>query len=347
MVGSSLAPSYSVFGLPLTTLTLPAYELDSRLINSLLDGYRRYVECTPIPRIGLSLIYDNNAKLPESSGHIATILRSGGIISISQSGLRKRSNGICKSMDGKGSSTAITLQSLSINLPRLAFDSNRDEPYFRAKLALMIRPALIAMSLRKKSIADLMRKGMLPLLAKSTNFAQILTTNLLINLTGAKESIYDILGYGANNGGVEVLQKVVRTAVDKATEQGKQFAEDSVGVAMMCDDSAERFARLDSDKYGKTSLLSTQQTNEKLYSQGLVLNGKDLLSDDKATSMIDECSSISKLLNGGVSTTVDMSDLYSSDIEIKNAIETASKLAFFRPRLKTWICSTCGELNLI
>ena len=58
----------------------------------------------------------------------------------------------------------------------------------------------------------------------------------------------------------------MRTAVDKATEQGKQFAEDSVGVAMMCDDSAERFARLDSDKYGKTSLLLTQQTNEKLYS---------------------------------------------------------------------------------
>jgi hypothetical protein len=165
----------------------------------------------------------------------------------------------------------------------------------------------------------------------------------LINLTGAKESIYDILGYGANNDGVEVLQKVVKTAVDKATEQGKQLAEDSVGIAMMFDDSAERFARLDSDKYGKISLLSTQQTNEKSYSQGLVLNGKDLLSDDKATSIIAECSSISKLLNGGVSTTVDMSDLYSSDIEIKNAIETASKLEFFRPRLKTWICSICGK----
>jgi ribonucleoside-triphosphate reductase (formate) len=342
LIGSSLAPSASVFGLPLTTLILPAFELDSRLINSLLDGYRKYVECTPIPRIGLSLISDNNAKLLESSEHIATTLRSGGIISISQSGLRS-SNGIRKSMDGKGSSTAMTLQSLSINLPRLAFDSNKDETYFRAKLALMIRPALIAMSLRKKSIADLMRKGMLPMLTRSTNFAQILTTNLLINLTGAKESIYDILGYGANNDGVEVLQKVVKTAVDKATEQGKQLAEDSVGVAMMFDDSAERFARLDSDKYGKISLLSTQQTNEKSYSQGLVLNGKDLLSDDKATSIIAECSSISKLLNGGVSTTVDMSDLYSSDIEIKNAIETASKLEFFRPRLKTWICSICGK----
>ena len=88
---------------------------------------------------------------------------------------------------GKTSGTIATLQSLSINLPRLAYQSNNDETYFRARLALMIKPALSAMSIRKKALIDLMRKGMLPTLASSTQFMQLGTSNIVINLTGAKE----------------------------------------------------------------------------------------------------------------------------------------------------------------
>ena len=126
-------------------------------------------------------------------------------------------------------------------------------------------------------------------------YAVFVTTNILINLTGAKESVYNILGYGANNNGIEILQKVLKTAVDVATEQGKHLGEDSVGIAMICDDSAERFASLDSDKYRNISLSSTQQ-NTPTYSQGLMLNGKDLLlSDNNSSSVIKECISIDKL----------------------------------------------------
>jgi len=50
------------------------------------------------------------------------------------------------------------LQSVSINLPRLAFESNKDETYFRARLALLMKPALSSMALRKKDISDLTRR---------------------------------------------------------------------------------------------------------------------------------------------------------------------------------------------
>jgi hypothetical protein len=50
----------------------------------------------------------------------------GGIISISQNGSRG-SNGICKSINGKSSGKVMALQSLSINLPRLAYQSNDDD----------------------------------------------------------------------------------------------------------------------------------------------------------------------------------------------------------------------------
>ena len=344
LLGSSAAPSYSLSGLPTTTLSLPAYDLDSKLIGALLNGYRRYAESTPIPRIGISLNYNRNGIKPEDHAeYIATTLLAGGIISVSQNGLRG-SNGIRKIIDTKDFGTIMGLQSLSINLPRLAYQSNKDETYFRARLALMIKPALAAMSIRKKSITDLIRKRMIPTLSSNTLFMQTMPTNILINLTGLKESICDIMGYTSENDGAEIFQKVLKTAADVVTEQGKRLGEDHVGIAMIFDDSAGRFVELDSDRYGKTPLLSNQQNDKHAYSQGLTLNGKNLLSSEEtAVNIINECKSFDKLLSGGLSVTLDLSDLGSSTVEITNAIKAVSDLNFFRPSIRLLICSTCGK----
>jgi ribonucleoside-triphosphate reductase len=207
----------------------------------------------------------------------------------------------------------------------------------------MIKPALSAMSIRKKALIDLVRKGMLPTLASSTQLMQLGTSNIVINLTGAKESVHDILGHDMNDGGMEILQKVLKTAVDVATDQGRQMSEDSVGIAMIYDDSARRFARLDSDKYGKISLMSSQEGNL-AYSQGLTINGRELVSqdEDKSRTIIDKCNSVDKLLNGGLAVNLDLNDL-SSDIEMKNAIEAASNLQSFRPIIRHRVCTNCGK----
>ena len=57
-------------------------------------------------------------------------------------------------------------------MPRLAFESNKDETYFRARLALLMKPALAAMSLRKKEISDLTRRGLNPILASNAQYMQ-------------------------------------------------------------------------------------------------------------------------------------------------------------------------------
>jgi ribonucleoside-triphosphate reductase (formate) len=344
LLGSSIAPSYSLSGLPITTLCLPAYEIESKLVTALLNGYRRYAESTPIPRIGISLNYNRNGIGPaDHSEHIATTLLAGGIISVSQNGSRG-SNGIRKTIDHKDINTIMGLQSLSINLPRLAYQSNKDETYFRARLALMIKPALAAMSIRKKSITDLIRKRMIPMLSDNILFTQTMPANILINLTGLKESVYDIMGYSSENNGAEIFQKVLKTAADVVAEQGKHLGEDHVGIVMMFDDSAQRFVELDSDKYGKTSLLSNQQYDKPAYSQGLTLNAKDLLSSEEtAVHMLNECKSLDNLLNGGLSVTLDVSDSNSSIIDIKNAIKCVSDLNFFHPRIRLLICSACGK----
>src|SRR5919199_5216425 len=344
LLGSSTAPSYSLSGLPITTLRLPVYEIDSKLVSALLNGYRTYAESTPIPRIGISLNYNRNGIGPEDhSERIATTLLAGGIISVSQNGSRG-SNGIRKTMDHKDINTIMGLQSLSINLPRLAYQSNKDETYFRARLALMIKPALAAMSIRKKGITDLVRKRMIPTLSSNTLFMQSMPTNILINLTGLKESVYNIMGYSSENNGAEIFQKVLKTAADVVAEQGKRLGEDHVGIAMLFDDSAQRFIELDSDKYGKTSLLSNQQNDKPAYSQGLILNAKDILSsEEKAAHLVNECKSLDNLLNGGLSVILDVSDFNSSIVDIKNAIKRVSDLNFFHPRTRLLICSACGK----
>ena len=340
LIASSVAPSYSQSGLPVTTITVQLDEFDKRSIDAVLSGYRSYIASTPIPRIGILLI--NNGKLKDYTDIIAPIVRAGGIISILQNG--SRSNyGVHKSIGGKNSGTVMTLQSLSINLPRLAYQSNKDETYFRARLALMIKPVLSAMSMRKKAIADLIRKQMIPVIANSAQFMQLGTTNIIINLTGAQESVYKILGHDTSNDGVEILQKVLKTAVDVAAEQSKHLGEDAIGIAMIHDDSATRFATVDSDKYGRISLLTSNQQNTITYSQGLTLNARDLLLSDniKRDSLIKECISIDNILNGGLSLTLDVSELSSE--EVKNAIESASDVQFFRLMCRLLVCTTCGK----
>ena len=339
----ALASSSTVAGIgqqqpPLTTLVLPADAIDAKQLNAILDGYRRYVDATPVPRVGVAIT--NAGKLEDSLDYITAAVRGGGIVTVGNNNSVRSSSGIRKIMGGnsKGSlssSTAMSLQALSINLPRLAYESNKDETYFRAKLALAIKPSLAAMVMRKKAIMDNAKHGLLPAFSAATRSMQNSTSNIILNLTGVRESVFNILGHDEANSGVEVMQKVLRTAVEVAAAQGKQLGEDSCGVAMIADDSGTRFASLDSEKYGKVSLLQSQNTSS--YSQGMMLNGKDLNQ-----KLVAECSVTDKILNGGLAPTLDITNLDAG--EAKSAIETAAtELTFFHPRVWLAVCAACGK----
>ena len=326
LLASSGAPSYSA-GLPITTLVVPTDSLDGHHLNALLDGYRRYINNTPIPRLGLALA----GRMNDSLDHITAAVRSGGMISISNNKVRA-SSGIKKAEVKTPSGMSFHL--LSINLPRLAYESNRDETYFRAKLALMIKPSLTAMSLRKKIIVDYVKRGMLPAFASASQLMQMSTASIAVNLTGTRESVYNILGESSG----EVLQKVLKTASDVTAGQGKLLGEDGAGIAMVSDDSGARFATLDSEKYGKISLLQSQNTTS--YSQGMTLNGRDILNDGGAS--IQECLAIDRLLNGGFAASLDLTNLAPG--EMKSAIDsTVQELPFLRLSIGFTVCTTCGQ----
>jgi len=193
------------------------------------------------------------------------------------------------------------LQSVSINLPRLAFESNKDETYFRARLALLMKPALSSMALRKKDISDLTRRGLNPILAKNTQYMQRSSVSLVVNLVGLKEAVFNILGFKDNKEGRHILHKVIETAVDVAAKKGKELG-DPVTICMTETEGSLRFATLDGEKYGKNSALNSMESD--FYSQGVVINASEITDYTNKSESIVESNKFSKLLNGGLLVTL-------------------------------------------
>ena len=79
------------------------------------------------------------------------------------------------------------------------------------------------MALRKKSISNLIRLGVNPILAANTQYMQRSVVSLVINLVGLRNAVYGILGFKDNKEGQVILHKVIETAVNIASKKGKDL----------------------------------------------------------------------------------------------------------------------------
>ncbi len=309
---------------------------DLKIVNAIINAYKNYTKITPIPKIGLIVDFDKG-KITDVSDALSEIIAIGGKVMFAKGEVS--SYGITNGTTKNSGPLAITLQSVSINLPRLAFESNKDETYFRARLALLMKPALSSMALRKKDISDLTRRGLNPILAKNTQYMQRSSVSLIVNLVGLKESVFNILGFQDNKEGRDVLNKVIETAVDVAAKKGKELG-DTVAISMIETEGSSRFANLDGEKYGKNSALNSMDSDS--YSQGIVLKASEISDYTTKTEIITECTRLSKLLNGGLLVKLDI-DQNATQADIKKSIEKAAELtSSFKPVKKVALCGECG-----
>jgi len=309
---------------------------DTKIINAVINAYKNYTKITPIPKIGL-IIDCSKGKITDVSERAAEIISIGGKITFAKD--QSSSYGITNGTTKNTKPLAIILQSVSINLPRLAFESNKDETYFRARLALLMKPALSSMALRKKDISDLTRRGLNPILAKNTQYMQRSSISLVINLVGLKEAVFNILGYKNNKDGRAILHKVIDTAVDVAAKKGKEIG-DPVHISMIETDGSRRFTTLDGEKYGKNSALNIGEIDS--YSQGIILDASEVGGYTSKSDEIIECNKLSKILNGGLSVTLQIAD-DAQIVDIKKSIEKIAELTnSFKPVKSIAICGECG-----
>jgi len=308
--------------------------IDQKIVKTVLSAYKTYTKLTPIPKMGLVIDYDKG-KITDVSQIVSEIITLGGKVmftkhNTSQKGVTHPKN---------STSTLLHLGSLSINLPRLAFESNKDETYFRARLALLMKPALDSMAKRNKNISNLIRLGVSPILAADTLYMQRSTVSLVINLVGLQNAVYGILGFKNNNEGQQILHKVIETAVDIATKKSEELGINII-VSMTESDGSERFIALDAEKYGKNAV--QQITDTETYSQGIVLDIDKISSLTGKSAEITECNKISKTLNGGLLLQIAIPTGTKVD-EIKKVIEKgASITSSFQPVMQVPICGNCG-----
>jgi len=309
---------------------------DTKIINSIINAYKNYTKITPIPKIGLIIDYDKG-KVSDVSEALSEIISIGGKVMFTKG--QMSSYGIVNPTTKASGPLSITLQSVSINLPRLAFESNKDETYFRARLALLMKPALSSMALRKKDISDLTRRGLNPILAKNTQYMQRSSVTLNVNLVGLKEAVFNILGFQDNKDGKEILHKVIETAVDVGAKKSKEIG-DPVAISMTETEASTRFATLDGEKYGKNSSLNSMEGDS--YSQGFTINASEIADFTNKSESIVECNKLAKSLNGGLLVTL-LIDKNAKVAEIKKSIEKAADLTnSFKPVKKVAICGECG-----
>jgi ribonucleoside-triphosphate reductase len=239
-------------------------------------------------------------------------------------------------------STVVVLQSLSINLPRIAYQSNKDETYFRARLAILLKPLLSIITQRFLSILNLIQNGTIPIVSQTTSNLQLGKIDAMVNLVGIQESVYDILGYQPKNNGDNVIKKVIQTAVDIINEKSRENPRNAeIKITMLKDDSTFRFKDLDIEKYGKSLTINNDKNMN--YSQGLIIDGEKIVSKSiDLDAIIEYYSAIEDVLKGGVSIDLDISNISNID-DVKKVIKSSANLPFFHLAQNFSICNICGE----
>lgn len=330
---SSIMPKYSINPTLITfRVTLG---VDSSTVSALLAAYIRYARLTPTPRVGI-IIDHTKGKIADVSKAVSEIISLGGRVAFSKGA--SSWYGIAMPKQHTDDLLIVHLGSVSLNLPRLAFESNKDETYFRAKLALLMGPVLKSMSHRKKAILDITRRGLNPVLSKNTQHMQKLPFAMSINLVGLNEAVVDILQCGDEND--NVINKVIDTATDVAIKHGKKTS-DEIYVSIIDSDSAKRFADLDGNKYGKNSVLRASESHS--YSTGVTVASSALVDLDAKSKEVAGTLKKSQTLGGSLLVSLDIPEGTGAD-GIRSSIEAMAKLySSFRPSMRVRVCGACGH----
>ena len=305
------------------------------LLDPLLQAYGDYAEATPDPKI--RLIYQPSGDSAPTPEPIARLIARGVPVAFSN-GIGTHSYiGLAKTiLPNEIASGFPVLHSLSINLPRLSYESSKDDVYFKAKLAIQLQLCVEALDTRRRMLQESFRKGLTPILATNPSIVSADSLPVVINLLGLDESLTELAGDRAptpakNKMAQSIIQSAIKVSADRGQKAGQTLA-----VSILADPAASRFAIMDSDRFGRAGILP--QGERRVYSHGGAVSFGQL-QDGEA---IQHLSQMSTQLNGGFDMSIIPERSLSSEELLEHIAEANRLFTFYRIEPKITICRSCG-----
>jgi anaerobic ribonucleoside-triphosphate reductase len=308
------------------------------LRESLLEAFSKFSANVPLPPINLVVNLGKYVDRHLVEG-VSNVINSGGDIALESDGRYTFSGFRIDSMTS-GNRTAnldgiAILDNLTINLPRLAYESNKDETYFRAKLAILLQSAISALARRKEFVKQSMKHGLLPLISQLPVVSSIEDMPLAVNMLGLNEAISSLISERETLSRHEIALKILDTACKVTSEKGEKAGEKAY-VSMVGGEGFGRLSDIDSERYGRS-----QELRSHGYQAGI-----SLLADhyDKQ-DVLSQVSALSRATNGGC--LVNFIFPQSEDaisLNVSNIVAGMSgKLPFARLSKRPEICRKCGS----
>ena len=327
---------------PSVTLHLDLYvkdeagrELMEKTLDATLDAYRAYVEQVPRPELRLLLAKPHKSEETSYLKEAAAIIFHGGKVAFLPSGQKRSSQGINLDVlppDHQGDNVSV-LHNLSINLPRLSYESNQDETYFRAKLSMLMGVASDALITRRRLLERVMNKGLLPALSFGSDNVSSDAMPLVMNLVGLDEALFGLSKEPTSTARADLAAKILQTASQSAAERSGKG--ERLGIALIEEDGAARLASLDAERYGRANLQSLEKRG---YSQAARLSMEDL-NNTETMNYVDK---LGRGAVGGLSVHLDASSLDLRGI-YNLAVNASPKLEFFGIERLVSFCRNCGS----
>jgi DNA-binding transcriptional ArsR family regulator len=317
---------------PKVELEVDAASNTGSLFNSLFRGYLEYVKATPSPSIGLAIINSERLERP-TYRLLAEIARNNGMISLSKGSARRRTyQGL--SVDDFKKGGPVVLDSISINLPRIALDAHNDDVYFRARVTMQLENAVSALRVRRRLIQNNIKNGLLPALDVLSNLLYSESPLLRVNLTGLEDSLKLVNPDSSTKELADLQEKTIISANQYLETAGKE-ADEKFALVLTTDDSAIRFPQLDVERFGRAKMKNLSLSQ---YGQAFSIEPKELDSDSAG----ERLGQLDGRIAGGVLARLSLpvTDLNDAAKVIEKA---NARLPYFTIRPLIALCKKCGN----
>ena len=297
----------------LLSLSMPSYhdtpvltlELESA-DKMLIEAYNNYCYSVKEPKIFLA--FPSNVKLNAPKWGGGYLITDG---SATISGARFDSKKYIN----------IIMNSISINAPRLAYDSHNDRMYFMARALMLMEIVDSAVNLRLKTIASNINNGLLPTLNSALKKHPADFMRALVNIVGLREASA-VFTEGSDN-----TAPIKEQIIGGLQARIRDKMNDTAYISYIKDDGNTRLAQLDQQKLGKGRVSISK------YSEGYTLDGVD-------GSLVKEVQTLSGLLEGGLSV-----ELISNKQSEERGWDRLNGINGYVLLNKMVKCAVCGWVN--